>query len=100
MSAALAIRDGCRDARAGRKPYLATLLASRQERMGSLREGANATARVVLLGVVMDAMYQAQVLQRFYPHEAVIVALLLAFVPYLLVRGLALRVARRRGVAS
>ena len=31
----------------------------------------------------------------FYPGEALIVALLLAFVPYLLIRGPAARIARR-----
>ena len=46
--------------------------------------------------MIMDAIYQARMLRRFYPDEAVIVALLLAFVPYLLIRGLALCVAGRR----
>jgi len=36
------------------------------------------------------------VLQRFYPAEAVIVALLFAFVPYVIIRGPATRIARRR----
>jgi hypothetical protein len=60
-----------------------------------LREGLNATARIILLGIVMDAMYQIIVLRRFYPGEAVIIALVLAFVPYLLIRGPAARIARR-----
>jgi hypothetical protein len=42
----------------------------------------------------MDAIYQATVLKTFYPGEAVIVAILLAFVPYLLLRGPVARVAR------
>jgi hypothetical protein len=45
----------------------------------------------------MDAIYQVRVLGTFYPGEAAIVALLLAFLPYLLIRGLASRIARRRG---
>jgi len=55
----------------------------------------NATARIILLGLVMDAIYQAVVLKRFYPAEAVIVALLFCFVPYVFVRGLATRIPRR-----
>ena len=51
------------------------------ERGARLREAANATARIILLGLVMDAIYQLFVLQRFYPVEAVIIAVLLAFVP-------------------
>jgi hypothetical protein len=36
------------------------------------------------------------VLKTFYPNEALVVALLLAFVPYLIIRGFVLRVARSR----
>ena len=68
--------------------------------MTRLREGLNATARIILLGIVMDGMYQMIVLRRFYPGEAVIIALVLAFVPYLLIRGPAARIARRLHAAS
>jgi hypothetical protein len=43
----------------------------------------------------MDAIYQATVLKTFYPGETVIIAILLAFVPYLLLRGPIARIARR-----
>jgi hypothetical protein len=59
-----------------------------------LREGLVATGRVILLGLIMDAIYQFKVPGTFYPGEAVLVALLLAFVPYLLIRGPAQRIAR------
>jgi hypothetical protein len=35
------------------------------------------------------------VLKTFYPVEALLIAILLAFVPYVLIRGPAARVARR-----
>ena len=41
----------------------------------------------------LDAVYQIIAFRAFYPGEAVIVALLLAFVPYLLLRGHVARVA-------
>jgi hypothetical protein len=44
----------------------------------------------------MDIIYQALVLHTFYPDEALVIALLLAFVPYLIIRGLVVRVARMR----
>jgi hypothetical protein len=44
----------------------------------------------------MDAIYQWIVLKTFYPGEAVIVAIALAFFPYLLLRGPIARVARWR----
>ena len=68
---------------------------NRAERTGRLREGLNATARIILLGLVMDVIYQIMVLKRFYPAEAVIVAVMLAFVPYLFIRGPIARIARR-----
>ncbi len=92
MAMIAAVHDGLKDARAGRSPYFVTMLRSRQERLGLLREGVNATARIILLGIAMDVVYQALVLGTFYPNEAVMIALLLAFVPYLVLRGLVRRV--------
>ena len=96
MAALAAIHDGREDTRAGRTPYFMTMLRNPQERVGLLREGLNATARIILLGLVMDVIYQFIVLKTFYPDQALVVALLLAFFPYLIIRGLALRVARSR----
>jgi hypothetical protein len=96
MAAIAAIHDGREDARAGRSPYFMTVLRNPQERVGRLREGLNATARIILLGLVMDVIYQLLVLKTFYPNEALVVALLLAFVPYLIIRGLVLRITRSR----
>jgi hypothetical protein len=95
MAAIVAIRDGRKDARTGHSPYFWTVLLKPQERVARLREGLNATARIFLLGIAMDAIYQVIVLKRFYPVEALIIALLLAFVPYLLIRGPVARIARR-----
>jgi hypothetical protein len=96
MAAVPAIRDGIKDARAGRSPYFWTVADNRQERVGRLREGLIATARIILLGLVMDLIYQLMVFKTFYPGEALIVALLLCFVPYLLIRGPVTRIARWR----
>jgi hypothetical protein len=96
MAAIAAIHDGREDARAGRSPYFMTVLRNPQERVGLLREGLNAIARIMLLGLVMDVIYQLLVLKTFYPNEALVVALLLAFIPYLIIRGLVFRGARSR----
>ena len=96
MAAIVAIRDGLKDARTGRSPFFWTVLWKSDERIGRLREGLNATARIILLGLAMDLVYQLLVLKTFYPNEAIIIALLLAFVPYLLIRGLVVRIAQTR----
>jgi len=52
------------------------------------------TARGRTSGVIMDAISQLIVLRTFYPAEAASVALLLALLPYALLRGPIARVAR------
>lgn len=51
-------------------------------------EGLIATSRIILLGLVMGIIYQVIVFKTFFPGEAVIFALALAFVPYVILRGL------------
>jgi drug/metabolite transporter (DMT)-like permease len=90
-----------RDARAGRSPYLWRVISSPKECIEWLREGLNATARIILLGLIMDAIYQVIVFKRFYPVEAVIIAVLLGFVPYVILRGVFTPILRRgQGGAS
>jgi hypothetical protein len=98
MAALAAFRDGVKDARLGRTPYLLALLRgvrSAEGRSGRLWEGIISTARILILGVVMDVVYQWLELKTFYPGQAAVIAILLAFVPYLLLRGPMERVARR-----
>ena len=96
MAVIAAVHDGLKDARGGNRPFVETVLRDPAKRAARIREGLNATARILLLGLVMDGIYQALVLHRFYPSEAVIVALLLALLPYVILRGLVTRAARRR----
>lgn len=94
MAAIAAAADGFGDARLGRSPYFFSILSNPDERASRLTEGLNSTARIVLLGVGMDAIYQYRVFATFYPVEALIIAIALAFIPYLLLRGPAARIAR------
>lgn len=96
MAAIAAFHDGIKDARTGRSPYFWTVLHDRAERGGRLREGLLATARIALVGIGMDAVYQGRVLDAFYPGETVIVAFLFAVLPYFLLRGPIARVVRRQ----
>jgi hypothetical protein len=96
VAALFAARDGVADARAGRALYFWTVLHDPGQRRERLMEGVKATAKVVLLGVLIDAVYQSRVHGTVYPGEALGIALLLGFIPYLLIRGPAARIARRR----
>src|SRR5215831_17468339 len=94
MAAILSIRDGLSDARTGRSPFLSTVLRNPQERVARLREGLNATARIILVALAMDMIFQMIVLKTLIPSEALIIALLLASLLYLLIRGPVARIAR------
>ena len=87
MASIAAWRDGVKDAREGRSPYLWTIATDPAKARGRLDEGVIATARILLLGLAMDVIYQAIVFETFHPGEAAIISILLAFVPYLLLRG-------------
>lgn len=95
MAAIAALLDGLKDAKLGRSPYFWTILTNPQERGGRLYEGLITTARVILLGLGMDVIYQLLEFKTLYPAEAVIVAIVLGFVPYLILRGPVARIARR-----
>ncbi len=95
MATVAALRDGISDARTGRAPFLWTVLTDPSQRRGRLDEALIATSRIVLLGLAIDTVYQVIEFKAFHPAEALIIALLLAFVPYVLLRGLVTRIARR-----
>lgn len=94
MALIFASLDGLKDARGGRSYYLKTILTDSEKRAGRLREGLKATSRIIALSIGMELVYQYKVLGTFYIGEAVIVTFFLAFLPYLLFRGPAARIAR------
>jgi len=100
MAAFFAIRSGLADARAGRPPYFWSLIRDTGEREAILKDGWKSVGRVFILAVVLDVVYQLYVLHFVYPLQAIAVAILLAIVPYVILRGLATRLfrdaARRR----
>ena len=95
MAAFFAIRDGLKDARAGRPLYTWALLTDPAQRAGYLREGLKRVCRVIVFALVMDAIYQFLVLRWFYPVEALVTVFVLAVLPYIVIRGPAARLARR-----
>lgn len=94
VAASLAIRAGLEDARLGRPAYLWAVASDPQHRSDLLREGWKAVAKVFVLAIVIDIIYQLIVERWVYPGEALVVAILLALVPYVLLRGPVARVMR------
>lgn len=95
MALIFAVRDGMKDARLGHPAYFWALFTQKEYRREMLRDGWKSIARVFILGIVMDIIYQLIVFRWVYPFEVLIVAVTLAILPYLFLRGPVNRIARR-----
>ena len=95
MAIFFAVRSGFRDARTGQPPYFWAVFTTPEHRRNLLRQGWKDVGKIFVLAVLIDCVYQVVELRWVYPGEALLVAALLAFVPYLTVRGLVTRLARR-----
>ena len=87
VATVLAIRAGLEDARTGQPAYLWSIATNPDHRRELLREGWKAVAKVFVIAAIIDAVYQVMVFRWVYPGELLLVAFLLACVPYLLIRG-------------
>ena len=96
MAIFFAVRGGLNDAREGKPPYFWGLFTDPAQRDEMLRDGWKAVGKIFILAIVLDCIYQIIVLRWIYPGEAVVVAVVLAFIPYVLVRGPVNRIAARR----
>lgn len=94
MAIFFAYRDGQRDAKAGNPPYFWSILTHPEERMKLVSDGWKHVGKVFILAMVLDVVYQIIATHHVYPGEVVIVAILLAVVPYVLLRGLVTRWSR------
>jgi hypothetical protein len=100
MAAFFAIRSGLADARAGKTPYFWCLLTDPAQRDDMLKDGWKSVGKIFILALVLDVVYQIIELRFVYVGEAIIVAFILAIAPYLILRGLVTRVARKKIAAS
>jgi hypothetical protein len=94
MAAIAAIHDGVKDARGEHKSFFWSAWFDRTQPTGRLREGLTSVARVLLLGICMDVIYQFKELDTFYPAEAAVIAILLAVIPYFIFRWIVEIIAR------
>jgi hypothetical protein len=93
----LGVRDGLGDARAGRSPYLYSLLFHQDHRHELLRSGFNTVVNLMLMGILLDSIAQWLILGVSYPGAALVVGPVLITIPYALARALANRAVRLRG---
>lgn len=95
MAIIFAIRDGVKDAHSGRPAYFWSLFTESTLRVELIKDGWRSVSKIFILAVVLDFIYQLIALRWFYPFETLLVAVLLALVPYLLIRGPVNQLVRR-----
>ena len=93
MGLIAAVPDGINDAKHGHSAFFWTGRGDPAVKHGRLNEGLIATARIMLLGLSIDAIYQYRELDQFYPVEAVLFALILCVIPYFIWRWIVERIA-------
>jgi hypothetical protein len=94
IATVLGIRSGMADARAGRPPYLLGLATDRQRRGELARDGLATVINLLLMGILLDSVFQWMILGASYPGPALIVGPVLITLPYALARALANRATR------
>lgn len=82
-----AFRDGRNDARIGRTPYFWGLFTDPEHRGEMLRSGWKSIGKMFIIAIVLDNVFQYIVFGNFRPGGGLIAAVILALVPYLLLRG-------------
>jgi hypothetical protein len=91
----IAIRAGLNDARQGRPAFFWAALWNPAYRPELLQQGRKDVGKVFILAAALDSVYQLIVHRGVYVLELLVVATVLAIVPYVLIRGPVNRIARR-----
>jgi hypothetical protein len=99
MAAFYAIRDGRRDAKHGRPAYFWALFTDDTHRRALIKSGWQSIGKVFIIALIMDMVYQTIVIRAVRPLETLVVAVVLALLPYLLLRGPVNRLLRKRSQA-
>jgi hypothetical protein len=94
-AAILAVRAGLRDAANDRPAFLWAALAGTVRRADLAREAVKDIGAVWMFACVLDTIFQVVEFGRVYPGETLLVASLLAVLPYAVIRGPVQRLAQR-----
>jgi hypothetical protein len=86
--------NGLADARAGVPPYIYALLFHRDLRRDLARTGLSTIANLLLMGILLDLIFQWIILGVAHPGAALILGPVLIVGPYSLARAISNRLAR------
>jgi len=87
MAIVFAVRDGSRDARERRSAYLWSLLTDPGERLYLVQTGWKGISNVFVLAFALDVVYQFVEWHGLKPLQALMTAIVLAVIPYAILRG-------------
>jgi hypothetical protein len=88
----LALRAAWRDVGLGRPVFFWNAVGDSTSGRLLMAETRRDVGKLFLVAVALDVIYQIIVLPWFCPIQTLIVALLLAIIPYVVIRGLVIRV--------
>ena len=95
MALIFATLDGLKDAKAGKPAYLWAVVANAEHRRELLKDGWKHFGKIFILGIVLDVVYQLKVHGAIHSWGGVLLAaLVLAELPYMVLRGPVNRIAR------
>jgi hypothetical protein len=100
MSIFLAVRNGIQDSREGKPPYFWELRKDPVMRKQLMRDGWRSISKLFILAFALDCAYQLITLHWVYFIDAFTVSVVLAVIPYLIVRGPVNRIATARRKAA
>jgi hypothetical protein len=96
MACIFAIIDGLKDAKAGKPPYGWALFTDAVHRADMIKDGWKSIGKVFIIALVLDLGFQIFFADAIFPGESLMVAFMLAIVPYMILRGPINRIARRK----
>jgi hypothetical protein len=95
IAIALGIRDGIKDARQGKPPFIHRVLVKSERKLWVLKQGLKSIAVPFTLGIVLDMVLQWVILRTISLIEGLLVGSALVALPYAVSRALSNRIARR-----
>jgi hypothetical protein len=96
VAIALGIRDGLKDARAGRPPFVTDLIVRPEGRKRQLKRALQAISKPLIIAIILDAVAQYLMFGAIYAGAAVFVGVVIMAIPYSLARGLTNRIVSGR----
>jgi uncharacterized protein YacL len=95
MAILLGIRVGLADARAGKPPFILRMLTLRNERFKLFKESIRAAIIPLCIALLLDSILQFITLRFVRPLAAVVVGVILVWIPFVVARALSNRAATR-----